>query len=79
MSSERDAVIDELVEAAGGVVALGASLGLSRGAVSQWSRVPIEHCLELERQYGISRYRQRPDIYGEPPALNGRDREGAAA
>lgn len=40
-------------------------------AVGQWSRVPAEYCLRLEAASGVSRYRQRPDVYGpEPEAPN---------
>jgi DNA-binding transcriptional regulator YdaS (Cro superfamily) len=59
--------IKQIAEKAGGVVALSAALGLSRGAVSQWRRVPIGRVNEVEKITGIYRYRLRPDIFGEAP------------
>lgn len=48
---------------------LAGELGITHGAVSQWSRVPAERVLDVERITGISRYDLRPDLYGE--AANG--------
>lgn len=55
--------IKEIAVSAGGVVALSLKLGLSRGAVSQWGRVPAERVLEVERLTGVSRETIRPDLY----------------
>lgn len=46
---------------------LALRLGLTRQAISGWSKVPVEHVLEIESLLGVSRYRIRPDIYGKPP------------
>ena len=43
---------------------LATELGITHGAVSQWSRVPAERVLDVERVTGISRHELRPDIYG---------------
>lgn len=56
--------IKEVAAKAGGVVALSKALGLSRGAVSQWSRVPVERVVAVERLTGISRAVLRPDVFG---------------
>ena len=37
---------------------------ITRGAVSQWERVPAKHVLTVEVVTGISRHELRPDIYG---------------
>lgn len=58
--------IKQIAEKAGGVVALSKSLGLSRGAVSQWSKVPIERVSEVSRLTGIPREHLRPDIFDNP-------------
>lgn len=50
-------------EKAGGIVKLSLALGLSRGAASQWRRIPAERVLEVERVTGIPREILRPDIY----------------
>ncbi|WP_459676160.1 YdaS family helix-turn-helix protein [Acidisoma sp. 7E03] len=38
-------------------------IGLSRGTVSQWRRIPAERVLDVERITGISRRELRPDLY----------------
>ena len=54
----------------GGIVALSKKLGMSRGAVSQWKRVPAERVLSVEHITGVPRHEIRPDIYPMPiPAL----------
>jgi DNA-binding transcriptional regulator YdaS (Cro superfamily) len=51
---------------AGGASGLARLLGrISPQAVSQWTRVPAERVIEVERVTGVSRYELRPDIY--PP------------
>lgn len=50
-------------EKAGGIVKLSLALGLSRGAASQWRRVPAERVIEVERLTGIPREILRPDLY----------------
>lgn len=50
-------------EKVGGIVKLSLALGLSRGAVSQWTRVPAERVLEVERVSGVPREILRPDLY----------------
>lgn len=42
---------------------LARKLGVTAGAVWQWSKVPAERVLEVERVTGISRHELRPDIY----------------
>jgi hypothetical protein len=41
------------------------ALGITRGAVSKWNRVPAERVLVVEDVTGIPRHELRPDIY--PP------------
>lgn len=55
--------IKDVAATVGGVVALARRLGLSRGAVSAWSRVPERHLLAVERVTGISRARLRPELF----------------
>lgn len=55
--------IKEIAAVVGGVVALSKALGLSRGAVSQWERVPVNRVNEVEKLTGIPRARLRPDIF----------------
>lgn len=67
-TSERDPALLEAAKACGGIVAMSLALGKSRGAVSQWKRVPAEEVLQVERLTGVSRYRLRPDIFGPAPS-----------
>lgn len=48
---------------AGGPGKLGAALGISSAAVSQWSEVPPRRVLDVERITGVSRHLLRPDLY----------------
>jgi DNA-binding transcriptional regulator YdaS (Cro superfamily) len=52
----------------GGAVGLARQLGgLTSQAVSQWKKVPPNRVLDVERVTGVSRYRLRPDLYGDSP------------
>jgi DNA-binding transcriptional regulator YdaS (Cro superfamily) len=57
----------QAVDKAGGVVALARQLGVTKGAVSQWERVPARHVLEVEQLSGVSRHQLRPDVFGPEP------------
>lgn len=48
---------------AGGIVQLSLKLGMSRGAASQWKRIPAERVIQVEQLTGISREILRPDLY----------------
>lgn len=48
-------------------LALAAALGIRPSAVSQWTRVPAERVIDVERVTGIPRHDLRPDIYPAPP------------
>jgi len=37
--------------------------GITRQAVLQWRRVPVQYCAALEKEFGIPRWIMRPDIY----------------
>jgi DNA-binding transcriptional regulator YdaS (Cro superfamily) len=40
-------------------------LGISRAAVSLWTKVPAEMVVEVEKITGIPREQLRPDLYRE--------------
>lgn len=46
--------------------ALAAKLGITPGALSQWTQVPPDRALDVERITGISRHQLRPDVFGKP-------------
>lgn len=62
--------IKEIAKKVGGVVALGKALGLSKGAVSQWKRVPIDRVISVEKLTGFTRQQLRPDVFGKTPELD---------
>jgi len=62
--------IKEIAAKVGGVVALSKQLGLSRGAVSQWDKVPLERVPAVARLTGIPRELLRPDVFGPSPACD---------
>jgi DNA-binding transcriptional regulator YdaS (Cro superfamily) len=67
--ASEPSIIDQVRTRAGGTVALAAALSLSGvpirpQAISQWTRVPAERCLDVERLTGISRHVLRPDVFG---------------
>lgn len=59
----------QAVKTAGGMKALGAELSISYQAVQKWlkSGIPAGRVLEVESLTGVSRYRLRPDIFGQRP------------
>jgi DNA-binding transcriptional regulator YdaS (Cro superfamily) len=66
------------IAAAGSVTDLADKLGLTLQAVCQWSKVPPERCLDVERVTGVSRHVLRPDIYGPSVRPNQREVSRAA-
>lgn len=46
---------------------LAEGLGIFPSAISQWTQVPAEQVLEVERLTGVSRHDLRPDLYPEAP------------
>lgn len=51
------------VAKAGGPLALGRTLGISRQAVEGWNQIPAERVHEVERATGLPRSIIRPDLY----------------
>lgn len=58
-----------MIRDAGGSSAVARALGIKPQALSQWDRVPVERVQAMEAITGVSRYVQRPDIFGIDPAL----------
>src|SRR5438128_1156339 len=48
----RDPGLDQAIQAAGGVAALARRIGISQPSVSNWSHVPAERVLGVERAAG---------------------------
>lgn len=45
------------------LAALARDLGVTRGAIAQWDRVPAERVVEVSKFTGIAREVLRPDLY----------------
>jgi len=63
----RDQGLEDAIRAAGGVGPLARSIGISQPSVSNWSRVPAERVLSVEKATGIDRAVLRPDLYAGRP------------
>lgn len=63
MDTKRDPGLERAASAAGGITSLSLKLGRSRGAASQWRRIPAELVLKVEDLTGVSRHDLRPDLY----------------
>mgnify|MGYP003641527825 FL=1 len=50
---------------AGGVAYVAKQLGLSRQSIYQWTEVPADHLVDLERITGVDRSFIRPDLFKE--------------
>lgn len=48
------------------LAALARDIGVTRGAVSQWDRVPAEKIKEVSEATGLSYAVLRPDLFPEP-------------
>lgn len=53
------------IDAAGGVSALARAIGVAQPSISNWTRVPSDRVVAVEKATGIPRQRLRPDLYPE--------------
>lgn len=60
--------LEQAIRAAGSMTSLAEQLGVTPQAVAKWRHIPAGRCLDVERVTGVSRYVQRPDIYGPEPS-----------
>lgn len=51
-----------------GVSRLASMLGVTRSAISQWRRVPLERVPDVARLTGLAEHEIRPDHYRRPAA-----------
>jgi DNA-binding transcriptional regulator YdaS (Cro superfamily) len=47
---------------------IAAELGIERGAVAMWKKIPPERVPDVERITGIPRHELRPDLWEKPAA-----------
>lgn len=53
--------IKQVIERAGGAAHIAQVLGITRQAVHQWRKIPIDRVLTIERLSGVNRREIRPD------------------
>ena len=65
MKSDQDQGVALLraIQSAGGYAKLAEALGVTRGAIYLWKRVPAERVISVERATGVPRQQLRPDLY----------------
>ncbi|MEX2451257.1 MAG: Cro/CI family transcriptional regulator [Rhodospirillales bacterium] len=56
-------VLESAAHRVGGIGNLADGLGITRQALYQWTRVPAERVIDIERLTGVSRHELRPDLY----------------
>ncbi|MFA5824794.1 MAG: Cro/CI family transcriptional regulator [Gallionellaceae bacterium] len=61
-----DIPIEKVIEAGGGCVSLARKLMISKGAVSQWEKIPVGRVLEVSAITGYAPHELRSDIYPAP-------------
>lgn len=75
MTRERSA-LNRAIKIAGNASKLAKMLKISRAAISEWERVPINRVPAVEAKTGIPREELRPDIFRQaalpPVRLTGR-------
>ncbi len=64
--------IREIIEQAGGAVALAERLGISKTAVYNWKIVPPLRVNEVAEITGLAPHEIRPDIFKEPSKVIGK-------
>lgn len=62
---QSQTALERAIKEAGGRDALASALGISGPAISQWTRIPAERVLDIERATNgiVSRHDLRADIY----------------
>ena len=59
--------LDQAKQAVGGPVELAKRLKIRPQAISQWTKVPSERVIAVEKATGVSRNDLRPDLYPDDP------------
>ena len=56
-----------IINRLGGVTKIASILGISKAAVSRWSKIPVERCVQLEKltDKSVTRMQMRPDIFSQ--------------
>ena len=60
--TENKSILLKAISNIGSASEVGRKLGITRSAVSQWRRVPVERLDQLSRLSGIPKEKLRPDL-----------------
>ncbi len=60
---QRPHILMHAAQKVGGMTQLAAKLGGARQALYQWTRIPADRVVEIERLTGVPRRELRPDLY----------------
>jgi DNA-binding transcriptional regulator YdaS (Cro superfamily) len=60
---KTDPGLARAIEAAGGVRALAAKLGISHSVIVRWKRAPARHIIRIEEVTGVPSHELRPELY----------------
>jgi len=63
---ERDPHYQELLMRRGRLVAIAEAAGVSKQAVSAWTRIPAERAPDIARALGMELWELRPDLWPAP-------------
>jgi DNA-binding transcriptional regulator YdaS (Cro superfamily) len=67
VTPEENPVLVQVRTVRGTATRIARAIGISRAAVSGWTRVPADRVLAVEGLLGIPRHLIRPDLYQPPP------------
>lgn len=63
-----ESTLKKAIDGAGGTASLARALNITTQAISQWTRVPADRVIQVEKLSGVSRYKLRPDVFGRKAA-----------
>ena len=55
--------VKRAAKACGGYASLARRLGITPQAISQWTEIPLDRILQVEKVTGIKREKLRPELY----------------
>jgi len=67
LKAQAQEALKGAIEKAGNAAVLARHLGITKGAISQWSVCPPGRVVQVEGITGVSRHDLRPDIFGKSP------------
>ena len=62
---KKSKILEQIFNYYGSQTVLAKSLGIRRQAISQWTKIPVHHCLKIQEQTHtkFTTHQMRPDIF----------------